>query len=79
VCDADADELLDAARTAAIPAQRYALLADAARRMDEAQLFIPLTAPVRWSLVADRIEGFVGNRYARHTLVDLGERPGSGD
>jgi peptide/nickel transport system substrate-binding protein len=55
------------------------LRADAARRIDDAQLFIPLTAPVRWSLVADRIQGFAGNRYARHTLVDLGQRPGGGD
>jgi peptide/nickel transport system substrate-binding protein len=79
VCDEDADALLDAARHTPIAAQRYALLADAARRIDDAQLFIPLTAPVRWSLVADRIQGFAGNRYARHTLVDLGQRPGGGD
>ena len=78
VCDEDADKLLDAARTALVPAQRYALLYDAAQRIDEAQLFIPLTAPVRWSLVANRITGFVGNRYGRHTLTDLEQRPRPG-
>jgi oligopeptide transport system substrate-binding protein len=74
VCDAVADQLLDAARQTAVPAQRYALLAQAAAAMDDAQLFIPLAAPVRWSLVADRVTGFAGNRYARHTLTDLEQR-----
>jgi oligopeptide transport system substrate-binding protein len=76
VCDSEADQLLDAARTTLVPAQRYALLAQAAVRIDDQQLFIPITAPVRWSLVARRIEGFAGNRYARHTLTDLEQNPG---
>jgi len=74
VCDPAADQLLDAARETAVPAQRYALLAQAAAAMDDAQLFIPLAAPVRWSLVGDRVTGFAGNRYARHTLTDLEQR-----
>jgi peptide/nickel transport system substrate-binding protein len=69
--------LLDAARTAPVPAQRYALLYDAARRIDEAQLFIPLAAPVRWSLVSGRVQGFAGNRFARHTLTDLEQKVGA--
>jgi oligopeptide transport system substrate-binding protein len=78
VCDSQADELMDAARLTVIAAQRYALLAEAAARIDDAQLFIPITAPVRWSLVSDRIQGFAGNRYARHTLTDL-EQQSSGN
>jgi peptide/nickel transport system substrate-binding protein len=74
LCDADADTLLDAARQTLIPAQRYALLSQAASRIDDAQLFIPLAAPVRWSLVSERIQGFAGNRYARHTLTDLDQK-----
>jgi peptide/nickel transport system substrate-binding protein len=74
ICDAQADELLDGARNTLIPAQRSALLSQAAARIDEAQLFIPLTAPVRWSLVSTRVQGFAGNRYARHTLTDLEQR-----
>lgn len=76
VCDGQAGELMDAARQTQVPAQRYALLAQAAARIDDAQLFIPITAPVRWSLVSRRIEGFAGNRFARHTLTDLEQRPG---
>ena len=76
VCDPQADELMDAARQTPVPAQRYALLAQAAARIDDAQLFIPITAPVRWSLVSARIVGFAGNRYASHTLTDLQQPPG---
>jgi peptide/nickel transport system substrate-binding protein len=60
-----------------VPAQRYALLTQAAAKVEEEQLFIPITAPIRWSLVSRRIQGFAGNRYARHTLTDLENKPGS--
>jgi peptide/nickel transport system substrate-binding protein len=78
VCDQQADELLDGARDTLVPAQRYALLAQAAARIDGTQLFIPLAAPVRWSLVSTRIQGFAGNRYARHTLTGLEQKPNTG-
>ena len=74
LCVADADPLLEAARVAPVAAQRGALLAEAARMMDEEQLFIPIAAPIRWALVSARIEGFAGNRFARHTLTSLEER-----
>ena len=77
VCDADADQLMEEARLTPVPAQRSALLAQAAAKIDEKQLFIPIAAPVRWSLVSTRIQGFAGNRYARHTLTDLQQQPGS--
>lgn len=76
VCDPSADVLMDAARQTQIPPQRYALLGQAAARIDDQQLFIPIAAPVRWSLVSERIQNFAGNRYARHTLSDLEQKPG---
>ena len=78
LCDSKADELMDAARATSIPAQRSALLLQAAANVDDEQLFIPLAAPVRWSLVSPRITGFVGNRYARHTLTGLQQRSSRG-
>jgi oligopeptide transport system substrate-binding protein len=78
-CDPEADSLMDAAREALVPAQRYALLTQAGTGIDNRSLFIPLAAPVRWSLVSRRIQNFAGNRYARHTLTDLELRPGSED
>jgi oligopeptide transport system substrate-binding protein len=76
ICDSSADALMDAARQSPVPAQRYALLGQAAGKIDAAQLFIPLAAPVRWSLVSGRIQSFAGNRYARHTLTALENAPG---
>jgi peptide/nickel transport system substrate-binding protein len=77
ICDPQADQLMEAARQTPVPAQRYALLTEAAGRIDDGQLFIPIAAPVRWSLVSTRVQGFAGNRYARHTLTDLQEQPGN--
>ena len=77
VCDPQATQLMDAARQASVPAQRYALLGQAAARIDDAELFIPIAAPVRWSLVSNRIQNFAGNRYARHTLTGLEQQPGT--
>jgi peptide/nickel transport system substrate-binding protein len=79
VCDIDMDGLVEAARIGQSPAQRYALLAQAAQKIEDKQLFIPITAPVRWSLTSRRIENFAGNRYARHTLTDLDQKPGVDD
>jgi peptide/nickel transport system substrate-binding protein len=76
ICDPQADELMEAARSMPVPGQRYALLTQAAARIEDAQLFIPITSPVRWSLVSGRIQNFGGNRYASHTLTDLEQRPG---
>jgi len=68
---------MDSARQTPVPAQRSALLSQAAARLDELQLFIPIAAPVRWSLVSARVLGFAGNRYARHTLTDLQQPAGN--
>lgn len=78
VCDNQADQLMDAARQSPVPAQRYALLGEAAAVIDQDQLFIPITAPIRWSLVSARVQNFAGNRYACHTLTDLQAKPSTG-
>jgi len=78
VCDPQADQLMDGARQSPVPAQRYALLGQAAALIDGGGLFLPITAPIRWSLVSPSIQNFAGNRYARHTLTELGTGPSSG-
>ena len=75
VCLEDADTLMDSARAAVNAAQRTALLAEAARLIDSGDLFIPLAAPVRWSLVDDGLPGFAENNVARHPLTGLGIKP----
>lgn len=74
LCAEEVDQLLEAARAALAPAEQNAQLAQAAARVDEQQLFIALAAPIRWSLVTDRVPGFAPNRFARHALTGLGER-----
>jgi peptide/nickel transport system substrate-binding protein len=74
ICDDHLEELLKAARETAILPQRAALLQQAAAQIDNEQFFIPIAAPIRWSLVSSRIAGFAGNRFAIHTLTELERR-----
>jgi oligopeptide transport system substrate-binding protein len=76
ICDAAADQALLAARLARSPAERQAQFAAADRILTELVAFIPLTAPVRWSLVSPRLTGFRPNMFARHPAETLiAERP----
>jgi peptide/nickel transport system substrate-binding protein len=77
VCSAEADSLLAAAREAPALADRQARLADADRVLIELGPFIPLTAPVRWSLVSPRMTGFQPHPFAVRfpgSLVAAGRR-----
>ena len=71
ICLEEAEPLLVQARATVDAHQRAALLVQAAGLMDQAQLFIPIAAPIRWSLVSGRAPGFAENPFARHTLVGL--------
>jgi peptide/nickel transport system substrate-binding protein len=73
ICLEDADPLLDQARLTPDSAKRAQLFMEAARMMDDEQLFIPVAAPIRWYLVSGRAPGFEENPFARHTLVGLAE------
>ena len=42
--------------------------------IDEAVLFLPIAAPVRWSLVSPSVSGFAANQFARHPLTGLQQR-----
>lgn len=71
ICDSAADQALLAARMAPRPAERQAQFAVADRILTELAPFIPLTAPVRWSLVSQRLGGFRPNPFARHPAGEL--------
>jgi len=71
ICVEQAEELLTQARETVDSRQRAALFIEAAELIDRAQLFIPIAAPIRWSLVSGRVPGFAENPFARHTLVGL--------
>jgi peptide/nickel transport system substrate-binding protein len=71
ICSAEADAALERARAALVPAERQAHLAEADRLLTELTPFIPLTAPVRWSLVSPRLTGFQPNPFGRRFLGSL--------
>jgi oligopeptide transport system substrate-binding protein len=73
VCVEEADALMDQARETLNPPERAQWLLEAAGLMDQAQLYIPIAAPIRWSLVSGRAPGFEENPFARHTLVGLSD------
>jgi peptide/nickel transport system substrate-binding protein len=76
ICDPAADAALQDARLAAAAAERQNQLARADGIFARATPFIPLTMPVRWSLVPGRLDGFRPNPFARHPAVNLiAERP----
>jgi peptide/nickel transport system substrate-binding protein len=71
ICSAEADAQLDNARTALTAAERQGFLAAADRALTDVTPFIPLTTPVRWSLVGPRLTGYRANPFARHFLGGL--------
>lgn len=71
VCSAEANEAMAAARRAPDLAERQRQLGVADRLLTDAALFIPLTAPVRWSLVSPRLTGFQPNPFGRHFVGGL--------
>jgi peptide/nickel transport system substrate-binding protein len=71
VCSADADRAMDLARIAPSAAERRVQLAEADRLLTATTPFIPIAAPVRWSLVSDRLNGFQLNSFGRHAADQL--------
>ncbi len=71
ICSREADAALHRALLALVPAERQAHLAEAERLLTELTPFIPLTAPVRWSLVSPRLTGFQPNAFGRRFLGSL--------
>lgn len=70
-CSAEADAQLEAASLASSPDERIARIAQAVALMQAHNGYIALGAPVRWSLVAPRLNGFMPSPRARHPLNHL--------
>ena len=73
-CSAKADDLLAQALVAGDPAIARSLFAQAERELANDNVFLPLGAPVRWSLVAGDQSGFIPNRWAIHPLLPMALR-----
>jgi peptide/nickel transport system substrate-binding protein/oligopeptide transport system substrate-binding protein len=68
-CSESADGLTAQAREATDAAKRQDLLAQAEAELTRDNFYIPLGAPIRWSLMRGSLEGFVANRWAWHPLL----------
>lgn len=75
LCNAAADELAAQALASADPATATGLWKRADEHLTEANIFIPLGAPLRWNLLRRRTSGFTANPAGVHPLIDLAMRP----
>jgi oligopeptide transport system substrate-binding protein len=70
-CSTAADTAMRAALSASQPAERGAAIAEADAAIASEQLFIPIAAPLRWSLVSPEMIGWRTNSFATHPLHHL--------
>lgn len=70
-CSPDADELVARSLVAGGADAADNLLIEAEGALLAQEVYIPLGAPVRWSLVRSGLEGFSENPWARHPLYAL--------
>ncbi|MEP3052336.1 MAG: ABC transporter substrate-binding protein [Erythrobacter sp.] len=71
LCSEDADALVAQSLVSQDLSEKAQLLAQAHSEMLAQQIFIPIGAPVRWSLVRGTIEAFEPNQWGIHPLFPL--------
>lgn len=75
ICSEDVDFLVALAVAARDPAAQAGYLADAENALTAYNAFIPIGAPIRWSLVRSGVTGFAENAWATHPLFPLSRAP----
>lgn len=75
VCSEDVDFLVQLAVTERDPEVQARYLADAENALAATNAFIPLGAPIRWSLARSGVVGFAENAWAFHPLFALTGAP----
>jgi ABC-type transport system substrate-binding protein len=73
LCAPQADALVREALTERDPAKREQLFAEAHAALVEREVYIPLGAPVRWSLVRASIRNYLPNAWGIHPLFPLSQ------
>lgn len=73
LCSEQADALVRQSLSERDPETKQALLAQAHAELVAAEVFIPLGAPVRWSLVRGAVDGYQANPWGLHPLFALSE------
>ncbi len=75
VCSPKADALVQQATATTDPVEMTALLTEAEAELTASNAYIPLGAPIRWSLVRGGVTGFAENQWGLHPLFPLSMRP----
>lgn len=75
LCSEDADFLVHLAIQARTPAEQASYLADAENALAATNGYIPIGAPIRWSLVRSGVSGYSENGWAVHPLFPLTRAP----
>lgn len=73
LCSEEADALVRESMTERDPVRKQALMAEAHAALMEAEVFIPLGVPVRWSLVRGAVSGYQANPWGLHPLFPLSQ------
>lgn len=73
LCSPEADALVRQSLTEADAAARERLLIEAHAALTMREAFIPLGAPVRWSLVRGSIRNYLPNQWGMHPLFPLSQ------
>lgn len=75
LCSPVADVFVSQSLGAATSQETQRLLGEAETALTAAEVFIPLGAPIRWSLVRGGVGGFGENRWGRHPLFPMATAP----
>ena len=75
LCEPEADKRVAESVTVASNAARSTLLAEAEAELTRANVYIPIGAPIRWSLVRSDAIGFSPNQWGWHPLMPMALRP----
>jgi oligopeptide transport system substrate-binding protein len=73
LCSAEADTLVRQSLAERDVDAKERLLAEAHAALMAAEVFIPLGAPVRWSLVRGSVRGYQANQWGLHPLLPLSQ------
>lgn len=73
LCNEDVDYLVELAVEERDLTARATLLAEAEAELASSNIYIPLGAPLRWSLIRGNVDGFLPNRWAFHPLPPMAQ------
>ena len=75
LCSPEADSMLAEALQEQDATARAKLLEDAETELTNANVFLPIASPLRWSLVRGSVYGFAANRWGFHPLPPMATIP----